>query len=128
VIDEILSLITQRRKEINNTPLDVPITPDMLSIFITANTDRDLSERTTNKTDNEPMTDDIIIGNMMEVIAGSINTIADLTYYICYHLALHSEVKEQVFKEIDLKFSHDQQVTYEDLKLPYCEAVIKEVS
>ncbi|CAG8653156.1 5424_t:CDS:2 [Funneliformis mosseae] len=67
---DLLKLVTQRREEINNTPLDEPITPDMLSMFLTVNTERDITEQIANETNTEPMTDEAIVGNFMEAVSG----------------------------------------------------------
>ncbi|CAI2166105.1 14331_t:CDS:2 [Funneliformis geosporum] len=69
----LLHLVTQRRGEINNTPLDVSLIPDTLTMFLTVNTDRDLTEQISNVNNTEPMSDEAIVGNLMEAAAGGID-------------------------------------------------------
>ncbi|CAI2180956.1 336_t:CDS:2 [Funneliformis geosporum] len=72
----LLHLVTQRRGEINNTPLDVSLIPDTLTMFLTVNTDRDLTEQISNVNNTEPMSDEAIVGNLMEAAAG----VVDINY------------------------------------------------
>ncbi|CAI2188680.1 3605_t:CDS:2, partial [Funneliformis geosporum] len=128
LINDLMNLVAKRREEIDNTPLDEPITPDMLTMLITVNTKRSIIENT-NDANTEPMTDDAIVGNFMEAVAGGVDTTAASACYVGYYLAQYPEVKKRVFEEIDSKFTRDQKLTLEVLdKLPYCEAVIRETS
>lgn len=129
LMNDLTNIITRRREEIANTPLDEPITPDMLTMMITVNTDRSIMERISNETLTEPLTDEAIIGNFMETTAGGIDSITSSTCFISYFMAKYPEVKKRVFEEIDSKFTRDQKLTCEELnQLPYCDAVIREIS
>ncbi|CAI2176993.1 16901_t:CDS:2 [Funneliformis geosporum] len=126
---DLLQLVTQRREEINNTPLDVSLTPDMLTMFLTVNTDRDITEQIANESNTEPMSDEAIVGNFMEAAAGGIDTTAGTLCFISYCMARYPEAKKRLFEEIDSIITTNQKLTHENLnKLTYCDAVIKEVS
>ncbi|CAG8546265.1 12692_t:CDS:2 [Funneliformis caledonium] len=88
-----------------------------------------IMERISNETLTEPLTDEAIIGNFMETTAGGIDSITSSTCFISYFMAKYPEVKKRVFEEIDSKFTRDQKLTCEELnQLPYCDAVIREIS
>jgi cytochrome P450 len=76
-------MIKARRKEIEETPLDVPLRHDMLTSFITANTPRDINN--TRKVEEEflrPMTDEEIRGNMRDAIAAGTDTVLKLFFLL----------------------------------------------
>ncbi|RGB40801.1 cytochrome P450 [Rhizophagus diaphanus] len=125
-------IIEARRKEIEETPLDVPLRHDMLTSFITANTPRDI-----NKTRNveeeflRPMTDEEILGSMGDAIAGGTDTTANSLSFIAYYLQHNPEIKEKLRQELYQVFGDDttRPVTNGDLdKLKYTEAVIYEIA
>ncbi|CAG8505597.1 12084_t:CDS:2 [Funneliformis mosseae] len=88
-----------------------------------------IMERSSNETLTEPLTDEAIIGNFMETTAGGIDSITSSTCFISYFMAKYPEVKKRVFEEIDSKFTRDQKLTCGELnQLPYCDAVIREIS
>ncbi|RIA91560.1 cytochrome P450 [Glomus cerebriforme] len=125
-------IIKTRRKEIEETPLDVPLSHDMLTSFITANTPRDINK--TRKAEKEflrPMTDEEIRGNMRDAIVAGTETTANTLSFIAYYLGHNPEIKEKLLQELYRVFGDDmtRPVTHEDLdKLEYTEAVIYEIS
>ncbi|GBB86620.1 hypothetical protein RclHR1_01300005 [Rhizophagus clarus] len=125
-------IIKTRRKEIEETPLDVPLRHDMLTSFITANTPRDINE--TKNVEGEflrPMTDEEIRGNMRDAIAAGTEKTANSLSFIAYYLEHNPEIKEKLCQELYQVFGNDttRPVTHEDLdKLKYTEAVIYEIT
>jgi len=68
-----LNNITKERKiEIEKTPINQELTPDMLTMMITFNTPRDIN----GSHGLEPMNDEDICGNILEAILGGINTVS----------------------------------------------------
>ncbi|GBC01273.1 hypothetical protein RclHR1_04120003 [Rhizophagus clarus] len=129
-IDEI---IKNRRKEIENTPLDKSLPNDMLTSLITANTPRDINYTKTvgGEALNRPMTDTEICVIIFDGFLGGTDTTANTISFIIYYLAHNPDVKKKTVEEIDRIFQGDKTrpITEDDLqKLKYCEAVIKEVS
>ncbi|CAG8605628.1 23495_t:CDS:2, partial [Racocetra persica] len=123
-------IIQERRKEIEKTSDKESLTSDLLTLFLTANTSLDISN-VSDEMHTEPMTDEQICGNFIEVFAAGTDSVANSITFIIYYLAHYPKVKERVVKELETVFGHDSnyRFTSEDLtKLKYCEAVIKEVS
>ncbi|CAG8580124.1 7846_t:CDS:2, partial [Acaulospora colombiana] len=126
------SLIRERRKEIENTPTDENLKYDMLTLLITANTDRSISDiKDVKKEFTNPLTDEEIREIIIEALAGGVDTTANVFNFTIYYLARYPEVKDRLCQEIDDLFGQNQNrsLTYDDLSsLNYCEAVIKEAS
>ncbi|GBC05471.1 hypothetical protein RclHR1_06240007 [Rhizophagus clarus] len=127
------SIIKRRRQKIENTPLDKPLSNDLLTTIIIADTPRDLNY---NKNDNKevmrPMTDLEIRGIIFDgIIAGTDTQTANTFSYIIYYLANNPDVKKKMLNEIDRIFQGDKTrpITESDINnLKYCEAIVKEVS
>ncbi|GES89993.1 cytochrome P450 [Rhizophagus clarus] len=127
------SIIKRRRQKIENTPLDKPLSNDLLTTIIIADTPRDLNY---NKNDNKevmrPMTDLEIRGIIFDgIIAGTDTQTANTFSYIIYYLANNPDVKKKMLNEIDRIFQGDKTrpITENDINnLKYCEAIVKEVS
>ncbi|CAG8489887.1 18339_t:CDS:2 [Acaulospora morrowiae] len=122
-------IIKERRKEIEGTPKNEKLRSDMLTLLITANTDRNISDTKDNTQEyTKPLTDEEIRGIIIEALGGGIDTTANVFSFIIYYLAHYPDVKNRLRQEIDNTISH-RSITYEDLsRLTYCEAVIKEVT
>ncbi|PKY17814.1 cytochrome P450 [Rhizophagus irregularis] len=126
------SIIKRRRQEIENTPLDKPLSNDMLTSVIIANTPRDVNyDKNVNEKDMRPMTDIEIRGIIFDGIVAGTDTTANTISYIIYYLAHNPDVKKKMLDEIDRIFQGDKTrpITENDLNnLKYCEAIAKEVS
>ncbi|GBC05466.1 hypothetical protein RclHR1_06240002 [Rhizophagus clarus] len=131
------SIIKRRRQEIENTPLDKPLSNDLLTTIIIADTPRDLSY---NKNDDKevmrPMTDLEIRGIIFDGIIAGTDTVniffsisllkffvlniifngfiyylkqtANTISYIIYYLANNPDVKKKMLNEIDRIFQGDK--------------------
>jgi hypothetical protein len=78
--DKLYDIIKKRRNEIDNTPLDQPLSHDMLTSFITANTPRDINFVRHGDTDADllrPMTDREILGNILDAMGGGTDTVSN---------------------------------------------------
>ncbi|PKY38468.1 cytochrome P450 [Rhizophagus irregularis] len=129
-LDEI---IKRRRQTIENTPLNEPLTNDMLTSLITANTSRDVNHTKTvgGEALNRPMTDTEIRGIIFDGFLGGTDTTANTISFVTYYLAHNQDVKKKLIEEIDRIFQGDKTrpITENDFqKLKYCEAIVKEVS
>ncbi|PKY57944.1 cytochrome P450 [Rhizophagus irregularis] len=126
------SIIKKRRQEIENTPLDKPLSNDMLTSVIIANTPRDVNyDKNINDKAMRPMTDIEVRGIIFDGIIAGTDTTANTISYIIYYLAHNPDVKKKMLDEIDRTFQDDKirPITESDLhNLKYCEAIVKEVS
>ncbi|CAG8619899.1 9580_t:CDS:2 [Acaulospora morrowiae] len=129
--NNVRGIIKERREEIEKTPEDHELTHDLLTMFITINTSRDITEKIADSLHDRPMTDEEICGNFMELLSGGIDTSSNSICYIIYYLSHYPKVKEKFIEEIDRVVGKDtsHKVTNEGVgKLEYCEAVINECS
>ncbi|PKC73682.1 cytochrome P450 [Rhizophagus irregularis] len=118
-LDEI---IKRRRQAIENTSLDKPLTNDMLTSLITANTPRDVNYTKTvgGEALDRPMTDTEIRGVIFDGFLGGTDTTANTI-----------SCEKENDRRIDRIFQGDKTrpITENDFqKLKYCEAIAKEVS
>ncbi|RHZ88540.1 hypothetical protein Glove_22g127 [Diversispora epigaea] len=125
------NIIKTRREEISKTPMDQELKSDLLTMFLTVNTERDITERIADDLHDEPMPDKNIEANFMEVMAGGIDTGANSMCFLVNQLENNTKVKQRMIEEIELVLGKDPYslFTLEDLsKLKYVDAVIKEAS
>ncbi|PKC60241.1 cytochrome P450, partial [Rhizophagus irregularis] len=126
------AIIKRRREEIENTPLDKPLSNDLLTSIITANTPRDINyNKIDDKEVTRPMTDSEIRVIIFDGIIAGTDTTANTISFIVYYLAHHPDVKRKMLNEIDRIFQDDKTrpITENDIhNLKYCEAIVKEVS
>ncbi|PKC02397.1 cytochrome P450 [Rhizophagus irregularis] len=126
------AIIKRRREEIENTPLDKPLSNDLLTSIITANTPRDINyNKIDDKEVTRPMTDSEIRVIIFDGIIAGTDTTANTISFIVYYLAHHPDVKRKMLNEIDRIFQGDKTrpITENDIhNLKYCEAIVKEVS
>ncbi|CAG8524512.1 5188_t:CDS:2 [Acaulospora morrowiae] len=129
LFNRIDDIIKERRREIESPPKNEKLRSDMLTLLITANTDRSIPDTQGNTQEyTKPLTDEDIRVIIIEALGGGVDTTANVFSFVIYYLAHHPEVKNQLRQEIDDTIN-DRSITYEDLSLlTYCEAVIKEVS
>ncbi|GES83217.1 cytochrome P450 [Rhizophagus clarus] len=126
------TIIKRRRQEIENTPLDQPLSNDMLTSVIIANTPRDVNyDKNVIDKAMRPMTDLEIRSIIFDGIAAGTDTTANTISYIIYYVARNPDVKKKLLDEIDRTFKDDKSrpITENDIpNLKYCEAIVKEVS
>jgi hypothetical protein len=87
LFDRIYKIVKERRIEIENTPLDQPLSQDMLTSCMVTNTSRDIN--TVKHTDADllrPMTDDEIFGIIFDVLATGINPVNKFYFLFYIHL------------------------------------------
>ncbi|CAB4487379.1 unnamed protein product [Rhizophagus irregularis] len=100
---------TKRRQEIENTPLDKPLSNDMLTSVIIANTPRDVNyDKNINDKAMRPMTDIEVRGIIFDGIIAGTDTTANTISYIIYYLAHNPDVKKKLLDEIDRTFQDDK--------------------
>ncbi|CAG8493064.1 1463_t:CDS:2 [Acaulospora colombiana] len=124
-------IVKERREEIARTPEDEELTRDLLTMFLTVNTSRDITKGIADDINDRIMTDEEITHNFIEILGAGINTVSDLMCYLVYLISKQPEVKQRLIKEFDevLGKGSNFQLTYEGVnKLLYCDAVIKEAS
>ncbi|CAG8522547.1 9766_t:CDS:2 [Acaulospora morrowiae] len=129
--NDVRKVVKARRSEIDATPKDQPLTPDLLTMFLTVNTPRDVTERIADDQHDKPMTDEEAASNYMEVLSGGVDTGSNSICYIVYYISHYPDVKQKLLKEFETVIGRDPNVkiTLDQLnKLEYTEAVIKEVS
>ncbi|CAG8493247.1 3955_t:CDS:2 [Acaulospora colombiana] len=127
--NSVCNIAKARREEIEKTPEDQELTKDMLTMFLTINTSRDITERIADSLHDKPMTDDKTIINFVEIMAGGIGTSTQSICFLIHYLSNYPRVKEKLVEEFDrvLGKDPDYKITYEDMsKLEYCDAVINE--
>ncbi|RIA92945.1 cytochrome P450 [Glomus cerebriforme] len=128
-IDNILEkMISERRKEIENTPLDQPLEQDILTILLVTNTERDLNKINVGKFD-EPLKNDQLSSILREVFTGGLdttsNTLSFVSYYIAQNRDVYLKMREEVLKVYGTL--DNPNLTLESFeKLKYFEAVINE--
>ncbi|CAG8462475.1 6674_t:CDS:2 [Acaulospora morrowiae] len=125
----ILHIIKERRKEIDETPKDQELSHDLLTMFLTINTPRDITEKIVDGLHDQPMSDKEICGNMMEAIAGGIDTASNTLCFVVHYISHYPKVRERLIDEINRVLGKDpnHKITYEEVEnLEYCDAIIKE--
>ncbi|CAG8452530.1 6775_t:CDS:2 [Paraglomus occultum] len=125
----VYGIIRERRRVIENTPDNVPLKPDLLSMYITANTKRDLINDKLRSEWKDPMTDEEIRVIIWEVIIGAYETTPPTFGFVVDCIEREPEAKQRMIAEIDAHFAEDpdRPITYNDLsELVYCDAVVNE--
>ncbi|CAG8565716.1 7889_t:CDS:2 [Paraglomus occultum] len=125
----VMKIIQKKREDIRKIQDKNQLKSDFLTLMITVNTPKDMTQKRVDGTIEEPMTDEDIKASMIEMLGGGIDTTANLTCFIVYLVIKHPEVKARLRQELDTVFGTDLScpITYDDLsKLVYTDAVIKE--
>ncbi|CAG8751833.1 5906_t:CDS:1, partial [Cetraspora pellucida] len=115
-------------QEIENTPLGQPLEPNILTLLLTTNTERDLDKISVGTFDR-PLTKDEVISILLEVFMGGLDTTSNSLSFIVFYLAKHRDVYLKIRQEVlDVYGTLDKPVltleSYRNLK--YIEAVIYE--
>ncbi|CAG8637530.1 12950_t:CDS:2, partial [Acaulospora morrowiae] len=129
--NRLLKIVKTRREEIQRTPESEMLTPDLLTMFLTVNTPRDITEGIADDVNSRPMTDEEIAPNFMEISLSAVYSSTDVLCNLFHTISRRPEVKKRIIKELDEVFGKDSnaQITYEGLnKLVYCDALLNEVA
>ncbi|RHZ76333.1 hypothetical protein Glove_199g146 [Diversispora epigaea] len=125
------NIVKSKREEISKTPIDQKLKPDMLTMLMTVNTERDVTEKIADDENDEPISDKNIAASFMEAMLGGIDTGSNSICFLVYYLENNPRVKQRMIEEIEYVLGKDpnKSFTFEDLsKLKYVKAVIKEAS
>ncbi|CAG8691110.1 20096_t:CDS:2, partial [Dentiscutata erythropus] len=125
---ELDRVVSEKRKEIENTPLDQPLESNILTLLLTTNTERDLDKISAGKFDR-PLTDDEAKSIIREVFTGGLdttsNTLAFVIFYIAKHRNVYLKMREEVLDVYGTLENPDLSIESYG-KLKYIEAVINE--
>ncbi|CAG8538010.1 14029_t:CDS:2, partial [Acaulospora morrowiae] len=124
-----INIVKTRREEIEGTPEDAPLTRDLLTMFLTVNTTRDITKGIADDINDRPMSDEEIAPVFMEIFVAALISTSDAMCHIFHMISKHPKVKQRLVKEFNDVFGEDpdSQITYEGInKLSYCDAVLKE--
>ncbi|CAI2166180.1 14056_t:CDS:2 [Funneliformis geosporum] len=126
----LLGIIKARRAQIENSTEKID-THDILTQFLTINTDKDVTQSIADDKHPGRMSDDDVRANMTEILGGGSVTTPSTICFVVHYLAQYPEVQKRMVQELDnvLGSDRDSQFTLDQLnKLEYTEAVLKEVS
>ncbi|CAG8563659.1 4068_t:CDS:1 [Ambispora leptoticha] len=126
--NELEKIVAERRNEIKNTPLDQPLEPNILTLLLTTNTERDSGKIAVGKLDRS-LTDEEISSIIREVFTGGLDTTANTLSFIGFYIAKHRDVYLKMREEILNVYGtlDNPDLTFESYeKLKYIEAVIYE--
>ncbi|CAG8537990.1 14028_t:CDS:2 [Acaulospora morrowiae] len=124
-----INIVKNRREEIERTPEDISLTRDLLTMFLTINTTRDITKGIADDINDRPLSDEEIAPVFMEISLASFFSTSEVMGHIFHMISKHPKVKKQLVKEFNDVFGEDpdSQITYEGInKLDYCDAVLKE--
>ncbi|CAG8491628.1 3684_t:CDS:2 [Paraglomus brasilianum] len=127
--ESVTKIIQKKRKEIETIDDKSQLKSDFLTLMITVNTPKDMTQKRGDGTVEEPLTNEDIKASLIEMLSGGIDTTANLICFIVYLVIKHPEVKARLQQELDTVLGTDlsRLIKYEDLnKLVYTDAVIKE--
>ncbi|CAI2192006.1 12056_t:CDS:1, partial [Funneliformis geosporum] len=125
---ELEKMISERRKEIENTPLDQPLEPTILTILLTTNTERDLEKISVGKRD-QPLENDQLSSILREVFTGGLDTTSNTLSFVIHYIAKHRDVYLKMREEILNVYGtlDNPNILLESFeKFKYMEAVIQE--
>ncbi|RHZ44556.1 hypothetical protein Glove_718g45 [Diversispora epigaea] len=125
------NIIKSKREEISKTPIDQELKSDMLTMFLTVNTERDITERIADDLHDKPMSDKVVQENFIEVLSAGVDTSSNSMCFLVNFLENNPKAKQRMIEEIERVLGKDPNFSFtlEDLlKLEYVEAVIKEAS
>ncbi|RHZ74575.1 hypothetical protein Glove_220g31 [Diversispora epigaea] len=124
------NIIKSKREEISKITIDQKLKSDMLTMFLTVNTERDITE-ISDDTHDKPMSDKDVQENLIEVLSAGFDTSANSLCFLVDFLEKNPRAKQRMIEEIERVLGKDpnSSFTLEDLsKLEYVEATIKEAS
>jgi hypothetical protein len=73
--NSLLEIIKKKREEIKNLEKS-QLTPDFLTLLVTVNTPKDITQKINHNTIDEPLTDEDIKVSLVEMLAGGIDTVS----------------------------------------------------
>ncbi|CAG8826017.1 24368_t:CDS:2, partial [Gigaspora margarita] len=127
-LSKLTRIVSEKRKEIENTPLDQPLEPNILTLLLTTNTERDLDKISVGKFDR-PLTNDEVKSIIHEVFFGGLNTTSYSLAFIVFYLAKHRDIYLKVREEVLNVYGtlENPNLTYKSYgKLKYIDAIISE--
>ncbi|CAG8481131.1 7391_t:CDS:2 [Ambispora leptoticha] len=123
-------IIEERKNEIENSPKEMDLESNLLTLLLLANTERDPDRMIdTNGEFTRPMTKYEIGGILLEVCHGSIEEISWVFNSTVYYILKFPHVQNQFLEEIEkiLGFDLARPITFEDLKkFKYLDAILYE--
>ncbi|CAG8748418.1 2691_t:CDS:1, partial [Gigaspora rosea] len=128
IYEELGRIVSEKQKDIENTPLSQPLESNILTLLLTTNTERDLDKISVGNFES-PLTKDEVISIIREVFTGGLDTTSNSLSFIIFYLARHRDVYFKIRQEIlDVYGTLNNPVlTLESYgKLKYIEAVIHE--
>jgi cytochrome P450 len=131
LFQRILTIVKERRKEIEEINDNKLLNNDVLTLLIIANTERDIKEKSNEEKFSRSMTDQEIMSVILDSFIGGSDTTSHFMCFIVYRIAKNSKVLKRLRQELDSLYGQDRtrQVTPEDLiNLKYTEAIIKETA
>ncbi|CAG8485424.1 767_t:CDS:2, partial [Racocetra fulgida] len=99
IYQEMDRIVSERQKEIENTPLDQPLEANILTLLLTTNTERDFDKISVSKFDR-PLTNDEVISILREVFTGGLDTTSNSLSYLLFYLAKHRDVYLKMRQEV----------------------------
>jgi len=126
--DQLEKMISEKRKEIENTPLDQPLEPSILTILLTTNTERDLEKISVGKND-QPLANDQLSSILREVFTGGLDTTSNTISYVIYFIAKYRDIYLKIRDEVLKVYGtlDNPNIVLESFeKLKYMDAVIQE--
>ncbi|CAG8838151.1 45212_t:CDS:2, partial [Gigaspora margarita] len=95
---KLIRIVSEKRKEIENTHLDQPLEPNILTLLLTTNTKRDLDKISVGKFDR-PLTDNKVKSIIREVFLSGLDTTSNSLAFIVFYLAKHRDIYLKVREE-----------------------------
>ncbi|CAG8645293.1 41000_t:CDS:1 [Gigaspora margarita] len=128
IYEELERIISEKQKEIENTPLSQPLESNILTLLLTTNTERDLDKISVGHFES-PLTKDEVISIICEVFTSGLDTTSSSLSFIIFYLARHRDVYLKMRQEILNVYGtlNNPVLILESYgKLKYIEAVIYE--
>ncbi|GES72807.1 cytochrome P450 [Rhizophagus clarus] len=126
----LLKLISERRTQVENSNEKID-SNDLLTRFLTVNTDKDINKNIADDKHTEKISDDDIKATIADLLLGGTFTTAGMLSAIVYYLGHNPKEQKRMVQELDdvLGSDRDSNITLDQVnKLEYTDAVFKEAS
>ncbi|RIA95465.1 cytochrome P450 [Glomus cerebriforme] len=128
---ELEKIISKRKQEIENIPLDQSINYNVLNLLIITNTERN-PDKISGIDHTRSITDIEIRNTLKEIFSAGLDTTRNASCFILYYILKYPDVKDKLIKEYESVYGDlgkKLNITRESLdKLIYTEAVINETT